>query len=201
MKECKGCKRLLQDSCFYKDRGRLVPRCKECIKEQRRLKYLEHSDQIKGRVAEYRNSNRDKVRESSAKYRKTERAVGLRKARYQKNIEKHREQDRKRWRESWESRKISKIKSMCKKKNLDFDLTAPWLKEQFEKQQYKCFYSGVYMDTTKKLFKPTLERLDPSGGYTKDNVVLATYFFNMGRNNAPVEQVYEMIEKIKDPGN
>ena len=201
VKECVRCKSLLEDSFFYKDRGRLIPRCKECIREERRQKYLDNSEQIKSRVSEYRKNNPEKVRLGNSRYQKTEHAARMRKARYRKNIDKHREKDRQRWRESWESRKISKVRSMCKAKNIDFDLTVDWLEKQFEKQKYKCFYSGVYLDTTKKLFKPTLERLDPSRGYTQDNVVLATYFFNMGRNNAPIEQVYEMIEKINDPDN
>jgi hypothetical protein len=196
MKECVRCQRLLEESSFYKDRGRLIPRCKECIKDERRQKYLEHSEQVKSRASEYRKNNPEKVKQSNSRYQKSDRAKNLRKARYKKNIDKHREKDRNRWRESWESRKISKVKSMCKAKKIDFDLTVDWLKRQFEKQEFRCFYSNVLMDTEKQLFKPTLERLDPSRGYTQDNVVLATYFFNMGRNNAPIEQVYEMIKKI-----
>ena len=63
------------------------------------------------------------------------------------------------------------------KKGLNFDLTPEYLMELYKKQKGVCYYSGIkmeiaikgYIDNTNTL---SVDRVDSSRGYTKDNVVL-----------------------------
>ena len=200
MKECTGCGLNLEESSFYKDKnyksGRMS-RCKECIKAQRKEEYAARSDQIKARVAKYRKENREKVRQQDSKYRKSERGIAKRKENYRKNIERHRANDRRRYENDWFRRKATYVKSKCKRQGLEYDLSPEWLEEQFDLQQGRCYWTGVEMDHSSKLFRPSLDRLAPGGGYTKDNVVLTTYFCNMGRINASIEEMTEMAEALR----
>ena len=45
--------------------------------------------------------------------------------------------------------------------------------------------------------KMTIDRLDCSKGYSKDNVVLCSYAANCGRGNCSIEDWIEIIQVIK----
>jgi hypothetical protein len=62
--------------------------------------------------------------------------------------------------------------------------------ELFEKQNGKCYWFKVDLkpsNIAKYPWQPSLDRLDRDKGYTKDNVVLACYSANIGRNTASAE--------------
>lgn len=57
--------------------------------------------------------------------------------------------------------------------------------ELFEKQNKKCYWFNVDLipsNIEKFPNQPSLDRLDRNIGYTKENVVLACYTANIGRN-------------------
>jgi hypothetical protein len=64
-----------------------------------------------------------------------------------------------------------------------------------EKQNGMCYWLNIPIDFTMKdrLRKPSLDRLDNSIGYRKDNVVLTTVFANTGRRDATVEEMLKFI--------
>jgi hypothetical protein len=70
------------------------------------------------------------------------------------------------------------------------DITEEFLYELFEKQGGLCYWFGVPMITDVPKWhpqRPTADRLDPTRGYTQDNIVLACFAANMGRNSNPPE--------------
>ncbi len=70
------------------------------------------------------------------------------------------------------------------------DLTEDFVLGLFAKQNGRCYWLGVPLIPTKipkHPQKPSLDRLDITKGYTKDNVVLSCLFANMGRNDLPQE--------------
>ena len=172
--------------------------CKECIKAKRKEEYAKRSEQIKDRVAKYRKENWEKVREQDSRYKKSPRGIIKRKENYLKNIEKHRENDRRRGTEDWFRRKASHIKSKCKSGGIEYNLSSEWLEQQFELQQGRCYWTGVEMDHSNRLFRPSVDRIVVDGGYTKDNVVLTTYFCNIGRGNADKESMIAMAKALKE---
>lgn len=87
--------------------------------------------------------------------------------------------------------------NICKRRNrvkynntvLDFD--ADYLLELFNKQNRLCAYFNVplkIVNTKKHPLKPSLDRIDNSKGYTKDNIVLCCLMANMGRNSCSYEE-------------
>jgi hypothetical protein len=68
----------------------------------------------------------------------------------------------------------------------DLDITLEDLKEQWAKQDGKCYWLNINMSLEDLLisrspFAPSVDRIDSSRGYHKDNIVLTTRFANLGR--------------------
>jgi hypothetical protein len=72
-----------------------------------------------------------------------------------------------------------------------------WAKEQFEKQNGKCFYSGLDLIPSKIkyfMYQPSIERLDCNIGYIPENCVLVCLSLNYARNNCNVDQFKEHLQ-------
>lgn len=59
-----------------------------------------------------------------------------------------------------------------------FNLTIEELKQIWNKQDGKCYYSGISMSYTSNDWCTSLERIDVTKGYVRDNVVLCCLEFN-----------------------
>jgi hypothetical protein len=68
MKTCTKCKIEKQDDCFYIDRGKLMPRCKECTKEARRLFIIANPEKEAAHQRQYREKNRAALNEKNKKW-------------------------------------------------------------------------------------------------------------------------------------
>ena len=197
MKECTRCKQTLDASCFYIYKNKPVSRCKECTKKERKQFYSKNNVRVKERRKLYYEKNKDIILKKDSIYKKSPEAIEKRLKRYQDNIEQHREKDKQRYRKYWIKRRLSQIKSKCIKNNIYFDLTEEWVLKQINVQNNRCYWSGVEFDIDSILFRPSFDRVEAGGDYSKDNVVLSTYFVNMGRNNASAEELMTMIDVIK----
>lgn len=74
-----------------------------------------------------------------------------------------------------------------------------YLEEQWIKQNGKCYWLKFAIDIdvpTQSLYKATLDRLVPSKGYVRGNVVWASRFANVGRSNVPAEEFEKFINRI-----
>ena len=64
----------------------------------------------------------------------------------------------------------------AKAKGMDFDLSADWIIQRVERNNFECeltgveFYTGRFGLPVNRGFTPSLDRIDNSKGYTKDNV-------------------------------
>ena len=107
-----------------------------------------------------------------------------------------------------ESRKAYLIKNwakilflQAKKHNkFDFDIDEQFILDLYEKQNGKCFWFNVDLkpsNEAKYPWQPSLDRLDREKGYIKDNVVLACYSANIGRNISSMETFSKFIEDLK----
>jgi hypothetical protein len=196
MKKCTRCEQYQDYSCFYKSGKYLSSRCKDCFKKDRAEYYKKNNVLIKEKRKKYVEKNKEKVALLDKRYRSSEAGTLKRKENYRKNIEKHRENDRERYRLFWIKRRLSQIKSKSTRLGIDFDITEEWVLEQLEQQDWKCYWTFVKLDVNSVLFKPSFDRIDPDGGYTKTNVVMCSFFVNMGRNNATTEELGLMIKEI-----
>lgn len=77
-----------------------------------------------------------------------------------------------------------------KRKGVEHFLNVDDINEMFEKQKGLCYWFNVPLvpsECHKHPQQPSLDRIDRTKGYTKDNVVLTCYSANMGRNENNLE--------------
>jgi len=83
------------------------------------------------------------------------------------------------------------------RRGLSFDLTLEDVQALFEKQQGRCAYSGRSMTTeVGSQDKLSIDRIDSTQPYTKDNIVLCTKRVNLMKGDLPVEQFLQLVREI-----
>lgn len=99
---------------------------------------------------------------------------------------------------SLEEKLYKRSKKNANTNNYDFDLDIKFIKDLLTKQNNKCAYSGIkFQDNFNNKFNyPTIDRIDSTKGYTKDNVCICTFYINMMKSNLTIEQFKDTITKI-----
>jgi len=87
-------------------------------------------------------------------------------------------------------------KSWCKNKGVDFNLTEEYLKGIYTKD---CpVFKKPFVRGNKGVdMAPTLDRIDPQGGYTKDNVRYISARANRIKYDATTEELQQVLDYIK----
>jgi dUTP pyrophosphatase len=82
-------------------------------------------------------------------------------------------------------KKFSSYRYRAQENGWDFDLDYKFLMELYEKQKGLCFYSKLPMklDGARDYDTLSLDRVDSTKGYTKDNVVLCLFCVNVFKSN------------------
>jgi hypothetical protein len=98
----------------------------------------------------------------------------------------------------WYENILTSIRCRSKTSNKDNDIDKEFLLELKEKQNDLCYWLKIPIDFSlnDKLRRPSIDRIDNSGGYTKDNVVLTTQFANLGRQSELPENFQLFIENF-----
>ena len=92
---------------------------------------------------------------------------------------------------------FTKAKQGATSRKLEYSITEKEIKEILEKQNYKCVYTGRDLE-----INPTspdtvsMDRVDSTKGYTKDNVVMCTSAANMAKNDLSTEEFKILIKDI-----
>jgi hypothetical protein len=88
-------------------------------------------------------------------------------------------------------------------------VTPEELEEIWNNQDGKCYWFGVPLDITllykdhpdwmpKHPMAPSIDKIDVSGDYTKDNIVITTRFANFGRNVCDFDSFKEIVQTLKN---
>lgn len=95
------------------------------------------------------------------------------------------------------------IKNQCKSKNIMYDLDVDYLLELWSNQEGKCYYSNIEMKSEghvngfQSWFSPSLDRKNPSDGYTKGNVVWTCFCVNSFKQAMTDEQFKKLLKNIQ----
>ena len=90
---------------------------------------------------------------------------------------------------------VSAKKSKCKRDHVQCEVNIDLLKELWDNQEGRCFYSRIRMAFgNNSLRSASLERLDSSRGYVANNVVWASKAMNYMKNSAPYSEFCEFLE-------
>jgi len=87
----------------------------------------------------------------------------------------------------------------AKRRGLEYDIDADFVLALFERQRGRCHWLGIEMVpsiTARDPQRPSVDRIDCSKGYTRDNVVLACQFANMGRSNTKESRFREFLDML-----
>lgn len=77
------------------------------------------------------------------------------------------------------NRKLSSSERTATNKGLEYNLDLKFIKEMWDKQNGKCYYTGQKMNFLPNYYDSfSIDRMVSSGGYTKDNVCLCTAVIN-----------------------
>lgn len=84
-------------------------------------------------------------------------------------------------------------------KKIEFNLDFKFLIELYEKQRGLCFYSGIPLKITgtdKDYDTLSIDRVDSSKGYTKDNIVLCSLCMNTMKMDYKLEDFEKVLDSI-----
>jgi hypothetical protein len=84
-----------------------------------------------------------------------------------------------------------------KHRKFENTLTVNEINEIYDKQNGLCYWFKIPLipsNRKKHPQQPSLDRLDPKRGYTKDNVVLCCYSANIGRNENDIDTWKSFLE-------
>ena len=84
----------------------------------------------------------------------------------------------------------------AKKKNLPFDITLKWLEQKYTGY---CELTGIefqFANKGKNPNSPSIDRIDSSKGYTKDNVRLIIWRLNEAMSKYGLESLIELVNSI-----
>ena len=163
-------------------------RCTECRNRTRKRWYLQNTKRCHDLTNKWRDTHREQSNFSAKLWRKS-------------NPEKYKQTRYKYESKSWINSRIIGKKAQCKRLGIIFDLTVDFLTEAWNNQNGKCYWLNIPITLERgknNPLKATLDRLDPSGGYTKDNVVWSSYFANVGRGNCSSEKFLQIIEMVSN---
>jgi len=92
---------------------------------------------------------------------------------------------------------INTAKGNARRTDKEFCITEDFIKELYEKQNGKCFYTGRKMNLD--LSYPdsmSIDRVDSNFGYIESNIVLCQYKINVMKNNLSVKDLIGICKDI-----
>lgn len=157
---------------------------------------------------EWYQRNKDRAKDSVAKRR---RASPEKFAAYQRE---YKARDPEKWAEyqvSWRSkiasdpvlrarRMLQWVKCRAKRLGVPFDLTLEFMAAKVAAGHCEVtgipFELGLTEDHHTKAFSPSVDRIQPGGGYTQDNVRVVAYIYNIARSDFSEDEVLRLAKAL-----
>lgn len=172
-KRCATCKEVKKATEFYREKkntGGLHSYCKACCRAMRRK-----HEARKKQSPEYMQHKRDVFNAWHDKNLPRQRMKSL------ESYYRCRMTPRGRM-----SRLVQCAKNRAKKLGIAFELTTDWLMQRFEEQVGCCKLTGIRFNFEVRgihnAFGPSLDKINPEGGYTRENTRLVCNAVNLGMN-------------------
>ena len=142
---------------------------KEKLKEASSSYYEENKEKVLVVVREYRDNNRQLIREKGRQY----------------------------YRDNLKNRMVNAARARSKKSGIDFDITV----DDFDIPEIcPLLKIPLFVGEGRKSVKPnspSLDRLDSSKGYTKDNVWVISFKANTMKSNSTLDEFVMMADNWK----
>ncbi len=92
--------------------------------------------------------------------------------------------------------KISSAKTRSRKKKLDFDIDEQFVRGLLDKQNNRCIYTGIEFIPLNRKYSMSIDKIDPTKGYTKDNIQLTGRYVNTMKARLTESEFFEIIKLI-----
>lgn len=95
-------------------------------------------------------------------------------------------------------RMLQEIRGRCRKIQMEFDLDVQWLEDKLK--EWKCEVTGlefvVIGDGISNPFSPSVDRIDPTKGYLKENCRVVLLGYNMMKGRGTDEDCYKIAKAV-----
>jgi DNA-directed RNA polymerase subunit RPC12/RpoP len=94
------------------------------------------------------------------------------------------------------------LKSRAKLAGREYDLTEQWTLDRLEQIEWTCEVTGIKFDLyspgqgNKNRYSMSVDRIDPSLGYTRDNVQFLITWANRAKSDLPMKEFIELCKLI-----
>lgn len=156
---------------------------KHKFKEYERRYRLKNPEKMKLKSKKYKQANPDKCRFWNKDWRT-------------KNREKNLELKRASYYRNRHTSTFGRIRTRCKKMNIEFSLTPEWIKQRFDNGI--CELTGISFDMVGKMTpnSPSIDRINPNGGYTPENCRMIIWSLNRALCDYGQEYMFMLFEKV-----
>lgn len=88
----------------------------------------------------------------------------------------------------------------AEKKSLPFDITIDWVEAALRAGvcQVTALPFDMSLGHVRNLYAPSLDKVDPEGGYTQDNTKVVLYAFNAAKSTATEEDAKTFFKKVAE---
>lgn len=97
---------------------------------------------------------------------------------------------------------LKNTKARAVRRGIEFNLTVEFLEELIKKNNYKCALTGIPFDLAKDInyrvrpWCPSIDRIECSKGYVRENVRIVSNAANLARNEFGDNVLFDMAEGI-----
>ena len=168
---------------------------KEKAAEYSKLYYENNKEKIAGASRLYREKNKEKIAKACKLYQENnkEKIAGARRLYREKfvSVSSYDDIDI-----IWATRKIRRIKNQMRNKNRNtpITLTAEDIISLVPKDLKCPVYKEPFIFRGSSQWNLSFDRIDNSGGYTKDNVVVVSSRVNLIKSTANVKELYQVAD-------
>jgi len=176
--------------------------CKRCYNIFNAKRYYQkHKEERKEYFKEWKEKNLDKYKKQKSEWAKENYPRTLKELQERRKANPDFFKERARlWRIKNPARyMVSQIKSRATKRGIDFNL-----KEEDITIPDTCPVLGIplkYGGNKNKDNSPSVDRIDNSKGYTKDNICVISYRANSLKSNATIKEIEAVLKYMKGNGN
>jgi len=99
--------------------------------------------------------------------------------------------------DGWVNQILANKRIYCKRKDLPYDLTKTWLREKLRLGRCEVTEIGFELHKGKRSpFGPSIDRIDPRRGYTRDNCRVVVNCYNQAKSDWSDNDVLRMAKAL-----
>jgi len=196
--QCNSCSNDKPETCFYfyKSKNRFSSWCKECFSEKRKERYKQNSAAEKTNAATNRKTNKKYYKEYNKNYaiKNREAIRNNQRKRYKENPAKTTKYKKEYYIKNREYLLFLKAKNRARKHSRDFNIE---LSDIILTSSCPVLLTPYDLTGKNRWLSPSLDRIDNSKGYVKNNVMVISYRANSLKKDGTIEEFKKILSFLK----